>query len=408
MTKTLPISRVRKATHGQTRSYNSRLVLRTIYDQGPISRAEIARITGLTRTSVSDLVAELLEQALVEETGRGPSTGGKAPILVRFVADARLIVAVDIAETELRGALVDLRGEIIRRATCDTTGLDGTQTLAVLHELLDGLIAAAERPLVGIGIATPGLIDPGGRIVRRAVDLDWRDLPLGRQLQERYGLPTHIVNDSHASALAEYMYGDHPHDANLVVVRAGRGVGAGLILKGQLFVGDGGGAGEIGHTTVREAGDEPCRCGRTGCLETIAGSRAVLERVRRDAVARRSPALSAFADDPERLGLDELRGVAELGDALAADHIERSGRAMGAALGALIGALDVEDLVIVGPMTRLGERWLDAVREEAIKDALPVLASRARIVAAATQPDQVVLGASALLLTRELGLSLAR
>jgi predicted NBD/HSP70 family sugar kinase len=408
MTTTQPDPRVRKATHGQTRSYNSRLVLRTIYDEGPISRADVARLTSLTRTSVSDLVAELLEQSLVEETGRGPSTGGKAPILVRFVADSRLIVAVDIAETELRGALVDLRGEIRRRATCDTTGLDGKQTLDVLHELLDGLIAAAGKPLVGIGIATPGLIDPSGGIVRRAVHLDWRDLPLGRRLQDRYDLPTHVVNDSHASALAEYMYGDHPHDANLVVVRAGRGVGAGLILKGQLFVGDGGGAGEIGHTRVAAARDEPCRCGRTGCLETIAGSRAVLDRARRDAVERRSPALAAFADDPERLGLEELRGLADLGDDLAASHIERAGRAMGAALGALIGALDVEELVIVGPMTRLGDRWLDAVRLEAITDALPALSSRARIVAAATQPDQVVLGASALLLTRELGLSLAR
>src|SRR6476659_1212635 len=184
MSTTYPLPRVRKATHRQTRSYNSRLVLRTIYDQGPISRAEIARLTSLTRTSVSDLVAELLEQALVEETGRGPSTGGKAPILVRFVADSRLVVAVDIAETELRGAVVDLRGEILRRATCDTTGMDGTRTLEALHDLLDRLIATAAKPLVGIGIATPGLIDPDGSIVRRSVHLDWRDLPLGRQLQE--------------------------------------------------------------------------------------------------------------------------------------------------------------------------------------------------------------------------------
>ena len=400
--------RILKATHGQTRSFNSRLVLRTIYDQGPISRAEIARATSLTRTSVSDLVAELLEQSLVEESVRGESTGGKPPILVRFVDDARLIVAVDVAETELRGALVDLRGDVRRHDVRPTDGMDGPATLDLLHDLLDDLIESADRKVLGIGIATPGLVDPAGDTVRRSVHLDWRDLPLGPRLRDRYGLPTHVVNDSHASALAEYMYGPHPHDANLVVVRAGRGIGAGLILGGQLFPGDGGGAGEIGHTTVAAAGDEPCRCGRSGCLETIAGSRGVLERVRRDVAARVTPGLAAFAHEPERLDLAELRALADRGDAVAAGHITSAGRALGASLASLIGALDVERIVLVGPMTGLGERWLDAVRDEATSDALPALATRARIVAAAPQPDLVVLGASALLLTRELGLSLAR
>ena len=333
MTKTLPNPRVRKATHGQTRSYNSRLVLRTIYDQGPISRAEIARITGLTRTSVSDLVADVLEQSLVAETGRGPSTGGKAPTTS---SDSWAIRASSWRSTSPRRSCAvpwstcAARSVAARRAT--RPGSTGRRPWPYSTSCSMGSSRPPRSRSWASASRRPALSTRAGRIVRRSVHLDWRDLPLGRQLQERYDLPTHVVNDSHASALAEYMYGDHAHDANLIVVRAGRGVGAGLIVKGQLFVGDGGGAGEIGHTTVRAAGDEPCRCGRTGCLETIAGSRAVLDRVRRDAVDRRSPALAAFADDPGRLGLDELRAIADLGDELAADHIERSGRALGAAL----------------------------------------------------------------------------
>src|SRR5262245_21975050 len=147
-----------KATHSQTRAYNSRLVLRTVYQQSPIRRAEVARATGLTGTSVSDLVSELLDSGLVEEGERGPSTGGKAPILLRFISDARFVVGIDVAETELRGGLVDLRGDIqLSRSLPIAT--DGAATLDRLQELVGQLVAASEKPLLAIGIATPGLID---------------------------------------------------------------------------------------------------------------------------------------------------------------------------------------------------------------------------------------------------------
>ena len=377
-----------KATHSQTRTYNSRLVLRTVYDQSPISRAEVARATGLTRTSVSDLVGELLESGLVEEGERGPSTGGKAPILLRFISDARFVVGVDVAETELRGALVDLRGDIQLSRSLPVDASDGAATLDRLQELVGRLVAESSKPLLGIGIATPGLIDSRTGVVRTSVHLDWRDLPLGALIAERHDLPVHVANDSQAAALAEYTFGGYADSPNLVAVKVGRGIGAGVILDGHLFLGDGAGAGEIGHTTVAD-NNLACQCGRRGCLETIAGTRAILA--------------AAGASD-----LAALRRQIDAGEKRATRAVGDAGRALGRVLGGMIGALDVERIALLGPATELGPLWLEAVRGEAVASALPLLSNRTRVALGVLSPDIVVLGASALLLTRELGLALAR
>src|SRR3712207_206525 len=148
-----------KATHRQTRAHNQGLVLRTLCDHGPVSRAEVARRTGLTRTTVSDVVAEFLGEGLAEEVGRGPSSGGKAPILVRVVDDARYVVGVDLGEQAFSGALVNLRGKVRRTASEPIAGSHGGEALAALHRLVDRLVERQPRALLGIGVGTPGLVD---------------------------------------------------------------------------------------------------------------------------------------------------------------------------------------------------------------------------------------------------------
>jgi len=393
-----------KATHQQTRAFNAQLVLRTIYDRPAISRADVARLTGLTRTSVSALVAELLDSGLVQEVGRGQSTGGKAPILLRVVPDARHVVGLDLGGGSFTGAIVDLRGRIVRSAERPLRADDGRQPLELVFSLVDELVGAAQRPVLGIGIGTPGLIDSETGTVRWAVNLDWSELPLGDLIAERTGLPVHVANDSHAAALAEYTFGSEPSPDNLVVVMIGRGIGAGIVLNGQLFSGDAFGAGEIGHTTVVEAG-EPCRCGSVGCLETVASVRAIVDRLRH--LAPRHPG-SILARDPD--GIDETRAVQAFlaGDPLADDVVLEAARQVGRALAALVGALNVRRIVVVGAATAFGDRWLEAARHETRERSLPLLGRDTEVVFGRSRDDVVVLGASALLMTRELGLSLVR
>ena len=273
----MPSATLEKATHQLTRRSNERLVLRTIYEQGPLSRADVARVTGLTRTTVSNVVEGLIADGLVVEAGTGRSTGGKAPILLEVPADARHVVGVDVDQDRLSGAVVNLRGEVRARASRELAGRDGAAALAELETLVTDLVRVARQPLVGIGIGTPGLVDAGTGTVLWAVGLDWRDVPLGERLGRLTGLPVVVANDSQAAAMAEWAFGQHDALSAMIVVKVGEGIGAGVVIGGRLYPGDDSGAGEIGHTRVNDASDG-CRCGGTGCLETVASLRAVLER----------------------------------------------------------------------------------------------------------------------------------
>ena len=394
---------LQKATNRQTRLFNHQLVLRTIYDSAAISRADVARLTGLTRTTVSDLVEEHIADGLVAEIGTGPSTGGKAPILLSVPADARQLIGIDVGDSVLTGAVVNLRGEVREQVDLPLDGRDGEQALQRIDGLVDTLMASVDRPLLGIGLGTPGLIDTSTGTVRWAVNLDWRDLPLAQRLTDRYGLPAYIVNDSHAAALAEHTFGAHDAARSMLVVKVGRGIGAGIVINGGLFQGDGFGAGEIGHSSVAD-NHRPCRCGSVGCLETVASTRAVVQRARE--LAPHAPE-SRLHGEPE-IDFESLRGAFEAGDELAREVVLDAAHHLGRSIGALVGALNIERIVLVGAMATFGEPWLAAVRREARRSSLALLADETRIDAGTLDQNLVVLGSAALLMTRELGLSLAR
>jgi N-acetylglucosamine repressor len=376
-----------KATHAQTRAHNAALVLRALYDLGPISRADIARLTGLTRTSVGELVSELEKDGLATEVGRGPSTGGKQPTLVALNANSRTIVTLDLGERTFTAALANLRGELAARTSRDLEGRDGEQALQLVHELIDEVRAAATTPILGIGVGTPGIVDQTGTI-RWAVSLDWQDLPLAQILQERHDLPTVVANDSRAAAFATYLFKGDLRPPNLAVIKVGRGIGAGLILKDQLFGGDNEAAGEIGHVVVDRDGDA-CHCGRYGCLETVASAPAII---------RHTGAAS----------LEALAARARQGDEAALGAVRTAGRALGGAIAYLVATLDVRHISLVGTMTTLGDPWLDAVRDEATSRSLAATGQETVIENGGSGEDVTLLGACALLLTRELGLTVHR
>ena len=397
---------LQKATNQQTRLINEQLVLRTIYDRNPISRADVARATGLTRTTVSDVVEQLLGAGLAEEIGLGRSTGGKAPILLRVPDEARHLVGIEVGDTQLTGAIVNLRGEVLRRVEVPLDGRDGEMALARLDGLIDELVRPTDAPILGIGIGTPGLIDTTTGTVRWAVNLDWRDLPLGSRLRERWNLPVHVANDSHAAALGEYTFGGHAPSESMVVVKVGRGIGAGIVIDGQLYAGEGSGAGEIGHSAIAD-NYRPCRCGSVGCLETLSSTRAVVQRARELAPHAPDSALNRSARS-EPIDFDELVRAFTDGDDLAREVLMDSARHLGRSIGGLIGTLSIRHVVLVGEMTRFGEPWLTAVRREAHRSALAILADATSIEIGRPGDDLVVLGAAALLMTRELGLAFAR
>lgn len=377
---------MKKATRQQTRSHNTRLVLKTILEHGNVSRADIARITRLTRPTVSAIVADLQEENLVVETGVGPSAGGKPPILLNIDVDSHRLLCIDLGNQEFRGALVNMQGEITRRIHFPSAGHRGEEALHLVYRLVEALLAAGTARILGIGIGTPGLIDPQTGLVHHAVNLGWEDLPLSTLLDSRYRLPIYLANDSHLAALGEYTYGEPQAGSNLIVIKIGQGIGAGIVLGGKLFYGDTYNAGEIGHVVVQEQG-ELCRCGNRGCLETVASTRAILQAAQQ----------AGFPD------WEALTAAAIRDEDQARQIVTAAGRHLGVALAHLVGSLNINHIILSGRVEQLGNLLLEAAADEVRRRVLPAMGANMTLEFSHLGTDIVVLGASALVLQQELG-----
>ncbi|GAB3598385.1 ROK family transcriptional regulator [Angustibacter peucedani] len=356
------------------RRHNRSLVLQQLFRSGPSSRADLARETGLTRVTISDLVGELIDDGLLAERGARPGTRvGKPATLVGVRHEAHHVVAVDLSdESRLHGAVLDLQGSILQRLDVALEGRTGAAAVDLVGELCEQLIALTDRKVLGVGIATPGLVDADG-VVLQAPNLGWTAVPLALVLGERLGLPVHVANDANTAAMGEYTFGD-AGEHGLMLVRVGKGVGAGLLLEGALLQGQHLAAGEIGHLTVDERGDD-CACGRTGCLETVLSAAALRHRVD---------------------GLDP---------AATRRALAKAGRHLGTAIAPIISALDLREVVLSGPADLLGGPLLDTALDVLRRRCMPVVGEDVDLRLPALGEDVVLTGAAVLVLSGQLGVS---
>ncbi|HMB22028.1 MAG: ROK family protein [Chloroflexota bacterium] len=369
-----------KATRQHTRQHNRNLVLQTIFANEAISRAEVARVTHLTRTTVSEIVSGLLEEGLVEEIGRGESIGGKSPILLSIVADSRYLIGLNLAQDKFIGAIVNLRGEIKEIVEAPVKDNDGQKALELVFQLIDQLLKKGMKPIVGIGVGTPGLVHTREGVVLSAVNLDWQDLPLGQLLENKYKIPVSVLNDSQATAIGEFVYGgEHAVDENLIVINVKHGIGSGILINGRLYQGDGGGAGEIGHVVVQRENGELCRCGKRGCLETVASAHAVLQQLKMDS-------------------LDQAQAAFAAGDEKAVQVVCNAAHHLGISLANLIGILNIQKIVLTGDMSHFGPQWLEAVEDGMRNAVLGPMSENTRVELGALDYRACILGASAFLL----------
>ncbi len=393
---------MKKATRKHTKVHNQHLILRTIYKEGEISRAELARATRLTKTTVSSIVSDLISEGLVEETGLGPSEGGKPPVILGIVDDSRHLIGLDLANSEFRGGVLDLRGNILHRANLPLDYKTGQTALESVIELTEELFSKASCPILGIGIGSPGLMDARTGVVRQAVNLDWQDLPLRDLLQTRYDVPVYLANDSHAAALGEYTFGPDLGSNNLIVVKVGRGTSAGIVLNGRLHYGDGSGAGEIGHVRVVSNG-KLCTCGHTGCLETVASSRAIIDQARLLFTDDHQSLLHNFTQNIDAIDTETILQAFVEGDPAVIHIIEEVGCYLGIAVANLVGALNIQNIIIAGSLARFGQPLIDAIQEQMRRSAMSTLAVETVITPSELGQDLVMLGAASLLLSNELG-----
>ncbi|WP_240674881.1 ROK family transcriptional regulator [Cellulomonas endophytica] len=361
------------------------MVLQRLFHHGPASRADLARATGLTRVTVSDLVGTLLDEGLVGELGPAASEGrvGKPATLLGLRTGAFQIVAVDLTDDlELRGAVLDLAGTVLERRTRAAHGLVGAAAQDALLDLCRDLVAAATAPVLGVGVASPGVVDGAGRVLE-APNRGWRDVPLAAELAAALDLPVHVANDANAAALGELTYGGARGDG-LLVVTVGLGVGVGTVLDGRLVQGERHAAGELGHVTaVDERDDEhaplgaprPCACGRTGCLETVLSVPALRERVAGLPPEQRRAALAAV------------------------------GRRLGIVLAPVLGALNLTEVVLAGPAELLEGPLTEAALATVRSRTMPVIGGDLRLRMTTLDEHGALAGAAVLVLSGQLGVS---
>jgi predicted NBD/HSP70 family sugar kinase len=231
------------------------------------------------------------------------------------------------------------------------------------------------------------------------VNLDWENLPLGALLEDRYQLPVRVLNDSQAAAMGEFTYGQAANtENNLAVVNVRHGIGVGIIINGRLFEGDGGGAGEIGHTVVVHQDGKLCRCGHYGCLETVASARELLRQVRKLA-GRGEVALPAFSagSAPQDITFEMVCQAFEAGEPTVVNLVQSTGYYMGLGLASMVGILNIRHIVLSGDMTCFGEAWLQTIQTTLNQSALSRLVNETNLEVGGLGKDSILLGASAIL-----------
>ena len=393
---------MQKATAQQLKEHNQQLVLKAIYTGQANSRAAIAEETGLTRPTISQIVGELLEAGLVQEEGQGESRGGKPPTLLSFVDDAYQIIGLHLGGDRTFGAVINLRGRILTHTARLTDRTDVESALAGLDLILDSLRAQVTRPLLGIGVSVPGLVDPRNGVVRYTAYLNWRNVPLRQRLAARCDdIPIYLDNDTNLAALGERVFGAGDGIDNMVIVMVGTaGIGAGIVVNGEIYHGAGGGAGEIGHMPVADS-DVPCVCGHRGCLEAVSSGWALVRQAREAAAAHPDSALNALALDD--ITLEDVRQAVEAGDPTAVALAQEAGYYLGLVVAILASTMNPQRVVIGGSVSELGDPLFDSLRRTFGEHTLTILAQETEILPASLGTDVNILGAAAQVLKGELG-----
>lgn len=396
-------TRPQKLTAQHQQLHNKALILSAIYAHAAISRVEVARITGLSRPTVSELTQKLIDDGLVEEGGLQArrSRAGKRPTLLTLNPNAYQLILVDIGDSRIIGALADLRGEIQHRRTISISQIRGAALYPVILDLIGGLVDCAERPLLGIGVGTPGVVDFQDGTIQEAYHLGWRDVPLQALLAERFDLPIYLNNDSNAAALGEFRFGQQP-SSDLVAIMLGVGIGSGVLVGGQVVAGSGFAAGEIGHTPINGL-DALCSCGKRGCLETVSSGRSILDAAAELAREHPDSPLGRLAQDaPPDPAL--IRQAAAQGDTDAIAVVERAGHYLGMVLANIICLLNPGEIVFGGEFIGLWD-WLRDPMWAAINQHVPVQFRQQTTIRVTTLGDDWILfGAAAAVLDGELNL----
>ncbi len=391
------------------RERNLAIVLHYLWDAGgPISRAYLTEISGLNKSTVGSLLAQLQTWGLVQETGVANQRPGRPGVLIDINPDAGRVIGVEIAVGSISVILADVKANVVWRRGADKTP-DGlplaeaspARVLKLAEHMVQEAIGEAkscDRRLFGIGVSIPGLVDHHTGAVLYTPNLGWRNLPLHSKWKDRFHVPIVVENDANASALGEQMLGVARQVNNFVYLSSGVGLGGGLVIDGKVYGGVGGFAGEIGHMTLEPEGPR-CNCGYRGCWETLVGPRAILDRVRQAASEGHAPILLALSHGRvQDIELEQVLVAAGQGEPAVLSALDEVGRYLGIGIANLINAFNPRMVVLGGVLSTVGPYLLPRAQQEVQARAMETPRERVEITLSKFQVDAAVIGSVALIL----------
>ncbi len=384
------------------KSVNKSTILNLIRMHGPISRAEIAKLTGLTPPTVTNIVGELLESKLVVESERGESSGGRKPILLRIDSSHYRVIGVSVGKKRVGAISATLTGQVTQYEEAEIPAEPSPEAFldaltGVIHRLIDQTDTSV-HPILGIGVGMHGPVDPYRGMSIFAPHLNLRNVPIKQTLEQSLALPVEVENDVRVLTLGESWFGQGKGISDFICVYVGAGVGAGIILQNRLYHGPSYTAGEMGHATIDIDGPR-CHCGNNGCLEAFVSESAIAARA---AQAIRAGAKSLVGDgaegDRQQITADMVLRAAQQGDELAIRVLADTGRYLGIGLANLINTLNPSRIILCGSVAKAGRFVLDTLHETVRRRSLQSPAQAVSIVTSELGPHAIEIGAATLFL----------
>ncbi|MEV1045421.1 ROK family transcriptional regulator [Streptomyces sp. NPDC049916] len=366
---------------------NLERVVRAVRMAGSLTQAEIARSTGLSAATVSNIVRELKDGGTVEVTPT--SAGGRRARSVSLSGDAGIVIGVDFGHTHLRVAVGNLAHQVLAEEAepldVDASSAEGFGRAEVLVKRLIEATAVGPDKIIGVGLGVPGPIDvESGTLGSTSILPGWTGINPSEELAGRLGVPVYVDNDANLGALGELVWGSGRGVKDLAYIKVASGVGAGLVIDGTIYRGPGGTAGEIGHITLDESGPV-CRCGNRGCLETFTAARYVLPLLQ----PSHGPGLT----------MERVVQLAREGDPGCRRVIGDVGRHIGSGVANLCNLLNPSRVVLGGSLAEAGELVLGPIRDSVSRYAIPSAARQLSVLPGALGGRAEVLGALALVLS---------
>ena len=381
---------------------NISVVLKAVMGNGALSRADIAKITGLTPATITNITKELMERGYLVQSRIGESSGGRPPIILELDPNARYIIGVSIGVGKIEVVISNIIAEILIKKSVDLENQDRNKdnVLSIIVNLVNEIIDESgihKEKIIGVGIAMHGIVNSYTGISEYSPYYGWRNIDIKKELSEKIEYPIFLDNDVRAMALGESWFGIAKSKENFIVINVSNGIGAGIIIDNKPYYGVNFSAGEIGHISVRNDGRR-CNCGNYGCLETVSSNNNIIRKAIKLIKQGVSTSLSRDVEDINKLSIQDICDAAKNGDEMSITILKEAARYIGIAITNLINILNPTAIVVVGEIFENTTYAIETLNEIVKNRGLKLSIENVRIIRSLLGRDAAVIGAATLVI----------